>query len=471
LQFLRQELPIIQGEARRSESAVVNFQSAQGTFETGREAQTYLSGGLELDRQLATLQTQRQQLLQKFTPAAQEIRAVDAQIASLSALKERFDAQYKGLPDVQQRAANLQQDAKVNSEIYLSLLKKMQELSVSRAGAVGGVHIVDAASIPTRPTSPKTVPVLAGALMIGLLAGTLIAFIRERYLRGLSRPDIIERAAHLPVLAVIPLSGGAALRHALRTPRRIGTSAAAAEKATTAAEAAAQAATPAQQLLALSDPFNDAVESLRGLRESLQFELAESGARTLVVTSPAPYDGKSFISANLAALIAESGKRVLLIDADLRRGHLADRLGIQSDTGKLADQLLNPQGHDDCARPTSVPNLYLLAASEHLRNPSAVLTKERFESLLAAYQAEYDLIVVDTPPLLAVPDAAVIASAAGSTLLVVRAGVHSADDIEESLTKLSRARAEVTGVVLNGSSSRSRRKSGTYDYAYAYSYR
>jgi tyrosine-protein kinase Etk/Wzc len=295
-------------------------------------------------------------------------------------LKERFDAQYKGLPDVQQRAATLQQDAKINSEIYLSLLKKIQELSVSKAGGVGGVHIVDAASIPTPPTSPKNVPILEGTLMLGLLAGAAVAFVRERYLRGLTRPEIVERTAHLPVLAVIPLSNRASVR-ALRTSRRLESTALVGDRAGQTAEGADNTNGRPHRLLALSEPFNDAVESLRGLRESVQFELADSGARTLVITSPAPYDGKSFISANLAALIAESGKRVLLVDADLRRGHLAERLGMVPDAGKLTEQLLNPAGHDACVRLTSVPNLYLLGAGEHLRNPSAVLTKERFEKL------------------------------------------------------------------------------------------
>jgi tyrosine-protein kinase Etk/Wzc len=472
LQFLRQELPSLQGEVSRSESAVVDFQSSQGTFEPSREAQTYLSGGLELDRQLAALQVQRQQLLHKFMPGTQDVKAVDDQIASLLAMKEQFNDQYKGLPDVQREAAALQRDAKVNSEIYLSLLNKMQELSVSEAGAVGGAHTVDLATVPTRPTSPKTGPVLAGGLLLGLFAGIVSALVRERYIRGLTHPEIVERESHLPVLAAIPLSRRrfGAIASAVRdsgTRRRIGHSQAA---QTLHSDTGNSTGRPVE-LLALTDPFDDSVESLRGLRETLLFELAETNTHTLVVTSPAPYDGKSFISANLAALIAESGKRVLLIDGDLRRGNLAERLGLPSSSGMLARQLLDPAHHDDLAQATCVPNLYLLNAAEHLQNPSSVLTMDRFGNVLSTYQNKYDFIVVDTPPLLAVPDAAVIASVAGATLVVVRAGVHSAEDITQSLTKLRRARARVTGVVLNGTSRRLRHKNGTYDYAHAYSYR
>ncbi|KMY85325.1 Tyrosine-protein kinase Wzc [Candidatus Paraburkholderia calva] len=123
---------------------------------------------------------------------------------------------------------------------------------------------------------------------------------------------------------------------------------------------------------------------------------------------------------NLATLMVESGKRVLLIDVDLRRGHLAERLGLPAGSGMLADQLAHADEQRDLARATSVPNLFLLNAAKHLRNPSSVLSAERFRSLMETYEKDYDLII-DTPPLLAVPDAAVIASAAGAALLVVRA--------------------------------------------------
>jgi tyrosine-protein kinase Etk/Wzc len=222
-------------------------------------------------------------------------------------------------------------------------------------------------------------------------------------------------------------------------------------------------------LLVKTHPYDSTVEGLRGLRATLQFGLVDAPNRIVAITSPAPSDGKSFLCANLAALIAESGKRVLLIDADLRRGRLAQYLG-RSPNGGLTELLTGQVDLEVAARATGVEGLHFIAAGAYPPNPSEILTSARFGEILARFEQEFDLVIVDTPPLLAVADAAVIAHIAGSTVLVMRSGAHTEGHVAEALKKLRRARARVVGGVMNAVPLKTHNKNGTYDYAYAYTY-
>ncbi|MGA7781996.1 MAG: CpsD/CapB family tyrosine-protein kinase, partial [Paraburkholderia sp.] len=222
-------------------------------------------------------------------------------------------------------------------------------------------------------------------------------------------------------------------------------------------------------LLVKTHPFDVSVEGLRGLRATLQFGLINAPNRIIAFTSPAPADGKSFLCANLAALLAETGKRVLLIDADLRRGRLAQYLG-RSPKGGLTELLTGQVDLDVAARATGVEGLHFIAAGAYPPNPSEILASTRFNEVLTCFEQQFDIVIVDTPPLLAAADAAIIANFAGSTVLVMHAGAHTERNISESLKKLRRARARVIGGVMNAVPLKSGGRYGTYDYAYAYTY-
>jgi len=498
LTFLNNELPRVRDELRASETALAQYQTAAGSFQPTQEAQTYLSGGLDYERQIAALRMQRVQLLQRFTDGADEVRAIDAQLAALNVEKSRFENQFKTLPGSERQAVSLQREAKVNSEIYVALLNKTQELSISRAGTVGNVHIIDMALVPSLPVKPKAALIIAAGGLLGVIAGVVFAFVRRAFFAGVDDPDLVERRFNLPIFGAIPFSAEQARLDRVRLDRpvalpaakgtangarRLGTQSVgdavnltpglAAKKQVAMAMQnatvlpASRSAT--QPLLSTTHPFDTSIEGLRGLRATLQFALVDAPNRVIAITSPAPSDGKSFLSANLAALLAESGKRVLLIDADLRRGRLAQYLG-RSSHGGLTELLTGQTDFEMAARETGVHGLHFIGSGAHPPNPSEILTSARFASLLQAFEKQFDLVIVDTPPLLAVPDAAVIASLAGSTVLVMRSGAHSEKNIADSLKKLKRAHARVVGGVLNAMPARSGGRKGTYDYAYAYTY-
>jgi tyrosine-protein kinase Etk/Wzc len=498
LTFLNNELPRVRDELRASETALAQYQTAAGSFQPTQEAQTYLSGGLDYERQIAALRMQRVQLLQRFTDSADEVHAIDAQLAALNVEKSRFENQFKTLPGSERQAVSLQREAKVNSEIYVALLNKTQELSISRAGTVGNVHIIDMALVPSQPVKPKAALIIAAGGLLGVIAGVGFAFVQRSFFAGVDDPDLVERRFNLPIFGAIAFSAEQARQDRLRLDRPVALPSAKGAaggarrlpadstsdtldstlglSARTPMAAALQNATlvpssrgATRPLLSTTHPFDSSIEGLRGLRATLQFALVDAPNRVIAITSPAPSDGKSFLAANLAALLAESGKRVLLIDADLRRGRLAHYLG-RSSNGGLTELLTGQTDFEMAARETGVNGLHFIGSGAHPPNPSEILTSTRFASLLQAFEKQFDLVIVDTPPLLAVPDAAVIASLAGSTVLVMRSGAHSEKNIADALKKLKRARARIVGGVLNAMPAKSGSRKGTYDYAYAYTY-
>lgn len=498
LSFLNSELPRLRDEVHRAETALSEYQARVGSFQPTQEASVYLSGGLDYEKQISALRITRAQLLQRFTAESPEVKTVDAQLAAMTDEKDRFEDHFKTLPSSERDAVALQRNAKVAEEIYVALLNKTQELSISRAGTIGNVHIIDEALLPAAPVRPKAALIISAGTVLGVIAGILFAFCRRTFFTGVTDPEFIERRFQMPIFGSIPFSaeqahsdrlsanarpalpGTAARRSGL--PALPGSFARLMRPRTTSAAphvpmrvktgtqtVVPRAKPPTRALLATTRPFDISVEGLRGLRATLQFGLIDAPNRIVAITSPAPSDGKSFLCANLAVLLAESGKRVLLIDADLRRGRLAQYLG-RSPHGGLTELLTGQADFDVVARPTGVEGLHFIAAGAYPPNPSEILTSARFGEILQRLEQQFDIVIVDTPPLLAVADAAIVAHIAGSTVLVMRAGAHSERNIGESLKKLRRARARLIGGVMNAVPLKSGGRYGTYDYAYAYTY-
>ncbi len=496
LDFLNSELPRLRDDLQRAEKALSEYQARAGTFQPTAEASVYLQGGLEYEKQIASLRIARAQLLQRFTVDSPEIQQIDAQLTALAVERDRFEDHFKGLPGSEREAVSLQRDAKVANDIYVTLLNRTQELSIQKAGTVGNVHIIDAALVPSVPVAPKGGLIVSAGALLGVLAGIAFAFCRHMFLTGISDPEAIERRFQLPIFGSIPLSAeqsrsdlqlANAGRAALPAPERGGmmralpagvarlirprNGRAGSERANAAPGGMMPVPVPyaaTRTLLAKTHPFDVSVEGLRGLRATLQFGLVDTANRIIAFTSPTPSDGKSFLSANLAALFAESGKRVLLIDADLRRGRLAQYFG-SSPKGGLTELLTGQVDFDIAARATGVSGLHFIAAGAYPPNPSEILTSSRFSDVLQRFSDEFDLVIVDTPPLLAVADSSIVANIAGATVLVIRAGAHTEREISASLKKLQRARAHVIGGVLNAVELK-RNGSNHYDYAYAYAY-
>jgi tyrosine-protein kinase Etk/Wzc len=478
LAFINSELPRLRDELKSAEAQLSTYRTNSGSLTATTEGQSYLQGSIDFDRQIAALNLQRTQLLDRFTPQSPEVRTIDQQLSQLQNAKSRFDARFTALPTAERRSADLARDAKVSEDIYVAMVNKSHELSVSRAGTIGNVHIIDIAVQPSTPVKPQRALIVSAAIVLGMIVGVLWVVARRYLSASVSEPEQVEDRLRLPVFGAVLFSGEQArLDRNPPMPKLLTSSG---EPAFNADRSHALATVPGElrpngttsgvphvaALLAAAKPHDVTTEALRGIRTMLNSKLANAENRVVMLTGATPSTGKSFVAANLALLYAEAGKRVLLVDADLRRGRQAAYFGLPEVAG-LADLLAGAVPAEQAIHPTSVPRLTLLPAGTRPRNPSELLSMPQMRQLLESFNDRFDLVLVDTPPVLAVTDATIVSGYAGATVLVLRENAQTETEIGETLKRLERAGAKVAGAVFNAMSTR-RSDKRSYDYVYAY---
>jgi tyrosine-protein kinase Etk/Wzc len=324
----------------------------------------------------------------------------------------------KSLPQSEVDSVRLQREVTDATDLYVGLLNKAQELRVVKSGTIGDVRIIDRAQVPPLPSRPRKAAVLMLSLMLGLTLGAATAIVRRALAKYAESPDEVEAVTGLPVFVTVPRS---------------------------VAQADASRRKGGPLLLSATDPQGSAIETFRSLRTSLQFALVEAHNSVVAVTGPAPGVGKSFVAMNLAQVLAAAGKKVLLVDCDLRRGRIHRQFGLERKPG-LSDFVSGAASLEQAIRPTDEKDLFLLSTGRIPPNPAELLSTARFESLLLDASKRFDLVVVDTPPILAVSDAMLVARLAGVNLLVLRAGMHNAREIGLAVKQF-----DLNGVRLNGS--------------------
>jgi tyrosine-protein kinase Etk/Wzc len=473
LAFIEKELPRLRADLANAEQALSDYQKSSESLQPTSEAQAYLQGGIDFDRQIANLQIQRTQLLERYTPDSRWVANIDAQLKQIESAKHAFDARFAGMPASQRKSVDLTRDAKVAETIYLGMMQKAEELSVRRASTTGGAHIVDSAVVPFRPVKPEALLVLPGGVTLGLVCGACFVFFRRHVMTGVTDPTYVERTLSVPMMGEVLLSpqqarlGGEVFEAVRRAPAfsRAGPPHRYARATAPGATAARVRCDGVSKVLAHREPDDPSIEALRYVRTVLSRDLAHAQNNVVMVTGPTPAAGKSFIAANLAVLYAEAGLRVLLIDADMRSGHLAYGFG-QANSGGLSEVLTGGLDPHVAVRETGIKGLALMSRGSYsyAGNPAALLMKPAFSQMLQRFSDEFDLVVVDTPPFLAVADASIVASKAGSTVLVLRSGLQSEAEIAETVKKLERSEARIAGAVFNGVPLR--RSTRYYGYGY-----
>ncbi|MDT4831462.1 Tyrosine-protein kinase wzc [compost metagenome] len=334
----------------------------------------------------------------------------------------------------------------VGTEIYTQLLNKSQELDVMRAGTVGNVRVIDTADVDvTKPVKPKKPLIVLIATLLGGFLAVALVLVRSALNRGIETPDAIEQLG-LPVYASIPLS----------TLQKT------AEDKLAKGRSRAARAVP---LLAISHPTDLAVESLRSLRTSLHFAMLEAGNNRLMISGPSPMVGKTFVSANLAAVIAQTGQRVLLVDVDMRKGYLHKVLGTGPENG-LSDLLVKRCDLSTAIHKTEVDGLFFISRGQIPPNPSELLMHANFSALLGEFSKNFDLVILDTPPLLAVTDAAIVGRQSGTNLIVTRFGLNPAREIDLTIRRFAQNGIELKGAIFNGVEKRTSAYYGYGGYGY-----
>lgn len=444
--FLDQQLPVLKAQLEKAEDEYNTFRSEHGAVNLGAEATALLQSSALAQQRIADLREQRAQLLARFTDDNPAVIAVDGQLTAAVKSLGDLAGQTRALPPVEQGLVRLQREVTVDTNIYTNLLNNLEQLRLLKAGRVSNVRMIDPAVMPESPIRPKRAVLVAAAVFTGLFAGAALVLLRHRLNRGVSVADEIEVGTGLTVFAAVPRSR---IQHALtrRLPRNV----------------------PGgpNTVLAHTAIFDAAVESLRSFRSALEHLLQSADNRVVLLAGPTPMVGKSFVSVNLAAVFGASGKRVLLIDADLRRGSLNRHVGVASTPG-LTDIVECQQDYGDVVHHEVMPGVDFVATGGYVSNASELLREDTFTGFVDWANATYDLVLIDAPPILPVADAGIIGKQAGTVFVVARHGATSVADLRESVRRFEQIGVPIRGVIFNDTVSRPGRYSNAYA-AYGYS--
>ncbi|MCD7099316.1 polysaccharide biosynthesis tyrosine autokinase [Stenotrophomonas sp. MMGLT7] len=441
LAFVKEQLPKVRLDVEAAQEAMNAYQTKAHSVDLTLQTKGLLDQQVAVETSIQQLRLQQAEMDRKFTRDHPAYQALLKQIGELEGRKSGFQREVGELPDAQRELLRLTRDLTLSNEMYTSLLNQAQQLDVARAGTVGNVRIVDPAAVDdTRPVKPRKGLVVLIGTLLGVFLSVGIVLLRQMLNRGIEDPAQIEELG-LPVYASIPVSPKQetdSVRGHVRADGKL-------------------------HLLAINDPADLAVEAMRSLRTSLHFAQLEAKNNIVLISGSSPNAGKTFVSTNLGAVIAQAGKKVLMIDADMRKGTLHKALGAKQSPG-LSDLLVGDVTAEQATRALDgLPNLHFIPRGDVPPNPSELLMHENFTRLLEGVSKDYDLVIIDTPPILAVTDAAVIAHHAGTSLLVARFGLNQAKELALAKKRFEQNNVKIKGAIFNAVE---RRAAGYYSYGY-----
>jgi tyrosine-protein kinase Etk/Wzc len=440
LTFLKNQIKPVKEDLDKAEAALNQYRTTNQTADISMETKGILEVVAGIDTELQQLSFKKDELSQKYTVNHPSMQVVISQQRKLLQRKKKTLSKIKKLPKKQQKLFKLESNFKVADAIYHQLLNNIQEFKIAKASKVGNVYIVDKAVVYDKAIKPKKSLILALGALLGLMLGVFVVFLRKALHQTVDNPELLEQVTGLSVYATIPLSKGVSLTRALKNKAR------------------------KQKTLLANDNITDpAIESLRSLRTSLHFALLEAENNIVMITGPAPNIGKSFISSNFAAVLSAGEKRVLLIDADMRKGYLHNLLNLKMSPG-LSGLISDKHSTEDTIHTVSIGNhsMDVITRGQTPPNPSELLMHSNFKELLDKFSDMYDLILIDTPPVHAVTDPTIIAAHCGVTFMVVRHNQHTMKEIEHAVTRLAQTGIETKGFIFNGYIA----KKSSYGYGY-----
>jgi tyrosine-protein kinase Etk/Wzc len=446
LGFLNEQLPKVRRDLEKAEDALNAYQTRSKSVDITLETKAILDQIVSLDTNISELKLKQAEMDRKFTREHPAYRALMTQLGELTNKQDSLAKKVQSLPSTQQELLSLTRDVRVGTEIYTQLLNRSQELDVMRAGTVGNVRLIDAADVDrTKPVKPKKILIVLVATLFGAFLAVALVLLRKAINRGIESPEAIEKLG-LPVYASVPYSilQKTEEQKKSRTSSRTG---------------------KAPSLLAIHHPTDLSIEALRSLRTSLHFGMLDAQNNLLMISGPSPSVGKTFVSANLAAVVAQAGQRVLLIDVDMRRGYLHELLGVPFKNG-VSDILVNRCDVATAIHKTEIEGFDFMSRGERPPNPSELLMRSSFTELLNEVSSMYDLVILDTPPLLAVTDAAIVGRQCGTSVIVARFGLNPAREIELTINRFAQNGIKLAGAIFNGVEKRTSANYGYSGYGY-----
>jgi len=443
LKFLEDQLPELKQQLDVAEREFNRFRQQFNTVDVTKESELYLTQSITLETQKAQLEQQVAEAGAKYTAEHPVMLQMNAQLGAINKKIAELNGTLKGLPDLQRRYLQLYREVEVKQQLYTALLNSYQQLRIAKAGEIGNVRIVDTAVEPIAPIAPKKLQILILSIFLGGFLGTLLALLCNMMRTGIKDSTQIENELDLPVYATVPRSPVQESRiKILKKKKNI-------------------------PILAVKNSDDIAIESLRSMRTAIHFALSSARNNLITISGPAPEVGKSFISINLATILAQSDKRVLIIDADLRRGYLHKYFNYDAQPG-LTEFLNSEQTLDAVIRTTEVSGLSIISRGKSPANPSELLSSAQFKTLLEQLSEKFDHVIIDTPPVLAVTDGIIISQYTGVNLVIARYAKTQMKELELTLNRFEQAGVKVNGFILNDIQRSSAGYGYGYNYAYAY---
>jgi tyrosine-protein kinase Etk/Wzc len=446
LDFVETQLPEIKARVERAESELSRYQQTASAIPLNTEAEALLRQSSDLERERVLLQIKRDQLGQRLTPEHPEMAAILTQLATIERAVGRVGANVNRLPVQQRDRLRLQRDLEIDTQLYTTMLARAQELRVARAGYKPAARLIDPAVVPIKPVRPKSTLVMSVAAGLGLVLALAAAMLARVIRPTVSDAHDMEMQVGLPTFAVIPYSD----QQQKLMQRRL--------------RPAADGEQGSHRLLARAAPNDPAVESLRALHMSLALRARTRQANSVIlISSPTAKAGKSFVACNLAALIARSGKRVLLLETDLRNPGVHRYTGLDPNAPGLSDLLLGRVTMGETVQRKVFRNLDVMLHGTRCGNPAELLLSSALEQTMVALRSTYDHVVIDSAPLLPVGDTLAVGRLADVAMVVVRAEESSVAEAREAVRRLNAAGLSVEGLLFNGVR---RSRFGTPSYGY-----
>ncbi|NIH24456.1 polysaccharide biosynthesis tyrosine autokinase [Providencia heimbachae] len=434
LVFLDEYIPKIKAKLDNYENQLNDFRKKNESIDLSLEAKAALDTALQVEEKLNELifkEVEIQQLYTRNHPAYQSLLDKRQQLLRE---KEKISKNIQKLPNTQQQIVRLTRDVASEQAIYTQLVGKQQEINVLNSGITADVRIIDSAESQPKAVAPKKSLIVVLATILGFIVGCAYVIAREFFNNKIKSTEDID-ALGVNVYATIPFSAH--------------------EKKLIEAGN--------KRPLALENPADTAIEAIRSLRTSVYFSVMNQGNNLVMVTSASPGVGKSFVTSNMAVVLANAGKKVLLIDTDLRKGRIHKAFGLNNKSG-LSEYLSQKDMTSPTIHSSVIENLDVICRGKNVSHSSELLMSERFKHLLDSVKNQYDIVVIDTAPILAITDSAIIGKYVGTSLLIAFYGVNTVKDVELSLKRFKQNDIEITGVILNGIDARS----DDYNYVYEY---
>lgn len=431
--FLQRQMPQVRGELDQAEERLNSYRKQRDSVDLTLEAKTVLEQIVNVDNQLNELTFREAEVSQHFKKDHPTYRALREKRETLEAERERLNKRVGAMPSTQQQILRLSRDVDSGRAVYLQLLTRQQELNISRSSAIGNVRIIDPAMTQPAPVKPRKAMIVVAMTLFGMFIASGGVLAKSALRRGINAPEQLEEEG-VSVYATLPHSAW------LHSKTRIGNR--------YFFHYCKRHKIVDVPFLPIDRPLDNFVEAVRGLRTSLHFAMMDAENNILMFSGPSQDCGKTLVSTTLAALVTQVQQRVLFIDADMRKGYVHNIFNLRNDAG-LSDVLSGKVAFHEAIQTYASGQFDVVTCGKYPPNPSELLMHERFQAFMHWASTQYDIVIVDTPPVLAVTDAALIGRIAATTLLVARFNVTSVREMAVCQRRLQQMGVNIKGAILN----------------------